>query len=118
MALNLSNATASKQPKKKFELIQRQDHSERNHADRISDLEFSERLFKTLDARVLIVGLGGLGSPAAMYLAAGGVGTLVLSDYDRVEASNLQRQIIHRESDIGELKAASAKKSLNEFLAL
>ena len=70
---------------------------------------------KLLDARVLIVGLGGLGSPAAMYLAASGVGTLVLSDYDRVEPSNLQRQIIHRQSDIGELKAASAKRTLNEL---
>lgn len=68
---------------------------------------------KLLAARVLIVGLGGLGSPAAMYLAASGVGTLVLSDYDRVEPSNLQRQIIHRESDIGELKAASAKQTLS-----
>ncbi len=72
---------------------------------------------KLLDARVLIVGLGGLGSPAAMYLAASGVGTLVLSDYDRVEASNLQRQIIHRESDIGELKAASARRTLNRLNA-
>jgi len=70
---------------------------------------------KLLAARVLIVGLGGLGSPAAMYLAASGVGTLVLSDFDRVEPSNLQRQIIHRESDIGELKAASARQTLNEI---
>jgi len=70
---------------------------------------------KLLAARVLIVGLGGLGSPAAMYLAASGVGTLVLSDYDRVEPSNLQRQIIHRESDIGELKAASAQQTLKDL---
>lgn len=67
---------------------------------------------RLLDARVLVVGLGGLGSPAAMYLAACGVGRLVLSDFDRVEASNLQRQIAHTEQDIGELKATSAKKSL------
>ena len=72
---------------------------------------------KLLDARVLIVGLGGLGSPAAIYLAASGVGTLVLSDYDRVDTSNLQRQIIHRESDIGELKAASAGRTLNRLNA-
>jgi len=65
-----------------------------------------------LDARALLVGLGGLGSPAAMYLAASGIGHLVLSDFDRVEASNLQRQIAHHESDIGELKATSAKKTL------
>jgi adenylyltransferase/sulfurtransferase len=67
---------------------------------------------RLLDARVLLIGLGGLGSPAAMYLAASGVGRLVLSDYDRVESSNLQRQIIHREADIGEPKAASAARTL------
>jgi len=72
---------------------------------------------KLLESRVLIVGLGGLGSPAAMYLAASGIGTLVLSDFDRVEPSNLQRQIIHHESDIGELKASSAKRSLHEINA-
>ena len=83
---------------------------------RLSDIGEAgqERLLK---ARALIVGLGGLGSPAAMYLAASGVGTIVLSDYDRVETSNLQRQIIHRESDIGELKAASAKRSLHDINA-
>ncbi len=70
---------------------------------------------RLLDARILIVGLGGLGSPAAMYLAASGVGTLVLSDFDRVEPSNLQRQIIHREADLGELKATSAKRTLHEI---
>ncbi len=70
---------------------------------------------RLLDSRVLIVGLGGLGSPAAMYLAASGVGTLVVNDFDRVEPSNLQRQIIHRESDIGELKAASAKQTLQQI---
>lgn len=70
---------------------------------------------KMLNSRVLLVGLGGLGSPAAMYLAASGVGTLVLSDFDRVEPSNLQRQIIHRESDIGELKASSAKQTLQDI---
>ena len=68
-----------------------------------------------LDARVLVIGLGGLGSPASMYLAASGVGTLVLSDFDRVESSNLQRQIIHREQDIGEPKAASAARTLHEI---
>ncbi len=70
---------------------------------------------RLLRARVLIVGLGGLGSPAAMYLAASGVGTLVLSDFDRVEPSNLQRQIIHREADLGELKATSAKRTLHDI---
>lgn len=67
---------------------------------------------RLLDASVLIIGLGGLGSPAAMYLAACGVGELVLCDFDRVEQSNLQRQIIHSEGDVGELKADSAKRSL------
>lgn len=67
---------------------------------------------RLLDAHVLIVGLGGLGSPAALYLAASGVGTLTLCDYDQVDLSNLQRQIIHREENIGELKAHSAKANL------
>lgn len=70
---------------------------------------------KLLDASVLIIGMGGLGSPAAMYLAAAGIGHLIISDYDQVEASNLQRQIIHREQDIGELKAFSAKRTLTEI---
>ena len=60
------------------------------------------------DARVLIVGLGGLGSPVAMYLAASGVGQLILSDFDHVEISNLQRQIIHTTPSIGLSKVASA----------
>lgn len=65
-----------------------------------------------LDATVLIIGMGGLGSPAALYLAAAGIGRLIISDFDRVEDSNLQRQIIHRTQDIGELKALSAKRSI------
>lgn len=63
-------------------------------------------------ARVLIIGAGGLGSPAALYLAAAGVGTLILADDDRVELTNLQRQILHREQDIGRLKVNSARTSL------
>lgn len=62
-------------------------------------------------ATVLIVGLGGLGSPAALYLAAAGVGKLILADGDRVELSNLQRQIAHQETDIGRNKASSAASS-------
>ena len=67
------------------------------------------------DARVLIIGLGGLGSPAALYLAASGVGRLTLCDDDRVELSNLQRQIIHRTSSIGQSKVASAQSLLQDI---
>ncbi|MFH0920437.1 MAG: HesA/MoeB/ThiF family protein [Fibrobacterota bacterium] len=59
-------------------------------------------------SRVLIIGAGGLGSPAALYLAAAGIGTLGLADSDRVEVSNLQRQILHATPDVGRLKADSA----------
>lgn len=64
-------------------------------------------------ATVLIVGLGGLGSPAAMYLAAAGVGRLLLADFDTVELSNLQRQILHRSASIGMPKTESAKLALH-----
>jgi molybdopterin/thiamine biosynthesis adenylyltransferase len=67
---------------------------------------------RLLGSRVLIIGMGGLGSPAAMYLAAAGVGHLTLSDFDRVEISNLQRQIVHRASDLGRLKTRSARDNL------
>ena len=63
-------------------------------------------------SRVLVVGLGGLGSPVSMYLAAAGVGRLTLVDFDRVELSNLQRQIVHGTPDIGRLKVASATETL------
>lgn len=66
-----------------------------------------------IDASALIVGVGGLGSPAAMYLAAAGIGKLVLSDYDVVEASNLQRQIIHQDSAVGSDKVESGRRTLN-----
>lgn len=68
-----------------------------------------------LDARVLIIGMGGLGSPAALYCAAAGVGTLAISDFDEVDLSNLQRQIVHRQSTIGQPKVESAKTTLNEL---
>lgn len=67
---------------------------------------------RLLAARVLIVGMGGLGSPVAMYLAASGVGHLVLSDFDVVELSNLQRQIIHHTNDVGENKVESARAAI------
>ena len=66
-------------------------------------------------ARVLVVGAGGLGSPALLYLAAAGVGTLGVIDFDVVEESNLQRQIIHGTSDVGRPKAQSAAESIAEL---
>ena len=70
---------------------------------------------KLLAARVLIVGMGGLGSPVAMYLAASGIGHLVLTDFDVVELSNLQRQIIHHTDDVGENKVASARAAIHDL---
>jgi len=67
---------------------------------------------KLLDAKVLLLGAGGLGSPAALYLAAAGVGTLGIIDMDEVDASNLQRQILHNVDRVGERKVDSAKKTL------
>lgn len=70
---------------------------------------------RLLDSRVLVLGLGGLGSPVALYLAAAGVGHLVVSDYDWVDESNLQRQVIHRHADIGESKTTCARRTLLEL---
>ena len=67
---------------------------------------------KMLEARVLLLGAGGLGSPAAYYLAAAGIGNLGIVDFDRVDLSNLQRQIIHSTERIGMLKTESAKKTI------
>jgi len=67
------------------------------------------------NAKVLIIGLGGLGSPVAMYLAAAGVGALTLVDDDVVDVSNLQRQIIHGEHTLGEAKVESAEKALKQI---
>jgi molybdopterin-synthase adenylyltransferase len=66
-------------------------------------------------ARVLVIGAGGLGSPAAFYLAAAGVGTLGIIDPDKVELSNLQRQILHTTADIGRQKVESAQAKLNQL---
>ncbi|MEY3202160.1 MAG: hypothetical protein RIR70_1710 [Pseudomonadota bacterium] len=63
-------------------------------------------------AKVLIIGAGGLGSPAALYLAAAGVGQLTIADADTVELSNLQRQILHNQESVGTLKVASAQSAL------
>jgi adenylyltransferase/sulfurtransferase len=73
-------------------------------------VEGQERL---LDSRVLVVGLGGLGSPVAMYLTAAGVGTLVVADLDTVDLSNLQRQILHGTDRIGATKVDSAVETLH-----
>ncbi|QGM22199.1 molybdopterin-synthase adenylyltransferase MoeB [Spiribacter sp. 2438] len=70
---------------------------------------------KLLEARVLIVGLGGLGSPTALYLAAAGVGHLLLADFDAVDLTNLQRQILHGTADIGRMKTASARDRLTSI---
>ena len=66
------------------------------------------------NAKVLVIGAGGLGSPALLYLAAAGVGTIGIAEFDEVDESNLQRQIIHTQSDIGKSKAVSAKESIAE----
>lgn len=67
---------------------------------------------KILAARVLVIGVGGLGSPAAIYLCASGVGELVLVDDDRVDESNLQRQVVHTEKTVGMAKVESARQQL------
>ncbi|MDR3160359.1 MAG: molybdopterin-synthase adenylyltransferase MoeB, partial [Spirochaetaceae bacterium] len=68
---------------------------------------------RLMEGRVLIIGAGGLGAPAAMYLAAAGVGVIGIADADRVDLSNLQRQIIHGTSDVGKPKVVSARETMN-----
>ena len=75
-------------------------------------IEGQQRL---LDSHVLIIGVGGLGSPAALYLAASGIGRLTLCDNDTVDFSNLQRQIIHRTSTVHQPKVASAQAALHDI---
>jgi adenylyltransferase/sulfurtransferase len=74
-----------------------------------------ERQEKLLAAHILIIGAGGLGSPASMYLAAAGIGTLTLYDDDEVDLSNLQRQIAHSTNDIGTDKVISTQQTLNSI---
>jgi molybdopterin/thiamine biosynthesis adenylyltransferase/rhodanese-related sulfurtransferase/molybdopterin converting factor small subunit len=71
-----------------------------------------EGQLRLLDSKVVLIGAGGLGSPAALYLAAAGVGTLGLVDHDRVDRSNLQRQILHSDDRVGESKVTSATQSI------
>src|SRR5690554_5378003 len=68
-----------------------------------------------LGARVLVLGAGGLGSPASMYLVSAGVGTLVLADDDTVDLTNLQRQILHTADSVGDLKVASGERTLHRI---
>jgi adenylyltransferase/sulfurtransferase len=76
------------------------------------DIDGQERL---LAARALIIGAGGLGSPVAMYLATAGIGHIAIADPDHVELSNLQRQLLHHDNDIGRNKANSAADSLKQL---
>ena len=70
---------------------------------------------KLLEAKVLIVGAGGLGGPAALYLALAGVGTIGIVEFDTVDLSNLQRQVLHQTADVGKRKTESAKETLNAY---
>ncbi|MDO4491687.1 MAG: ThiF family adenylyltransferase [Lachnospiraceae bacterium] len=70
---------------------------------------------KLLNAKVLIIGAGGLGAPAAMYLGAAGVGTIGIVDADEVDLSNLQRQIIHATEDVGKPKVTSARETIEKM---
>ncbi len=70
---------------------------------------------KLLNSKVLVIGTGGLGAPAAMFLAAAGVGTIGLVDFDAVDLSNLQRQIIHQTKDVGKPKVISGAETINEM---
>jgi adenylyltransferase/sulfurtransferase len=72
-------------------------------------IESQQRL---LDSHALVIGAGGLGSPAALYLAAAGLGHITIADHDEVELSNLQRQVLHWNRDLGRLKAESARETL------
>src|SRR4051794_6234108 len=67
---------------------------------------------KLLEARALVIGAGGLGSPAAMYLAAAGVGTVALADGDNVDLANLQRQVLHVTGSVGRAKTESGRETL------
>ncbi len=70
---------------------------------------------KLMEAKVLVIGAGGLGGPAALYLALAGVGTIGITDFDVVDLSNLQRQVLHQNDDVGKAKAVSAKETLNAY---
>ena len=75
----------------------------------------SEGQRKLIESSVLVIGAGGLGSPAALYLALAGVGKIGVADFDVVDRSNLQRQVLHRDSDIGKRKVVSAMETLKSY---
>ncbi|MBI2981691.1 MAG: ThiF family adenylyltransferase, partial [Deltaproteobacteria bacterium] len=74
-----------------------------------------EGQMKLLNSKILLIGAGGLGCPTAIYLAAAGVGTLGIVDFDQVDLTNLQRQILHRESDVGTPKTESARRAISNI---
>ena len=78
----------------------------------ILDIVGEKGQLKLLNSKVLVVGAGGLGSPVLLYLAAAGIGTLGIVDFDTVDATNLQRQVIHTEEDVGRAKVISAKETI------
>ena len=78
------------------------------------DIDYAGQLMLS-QSHAVIFGLGGLGSPASLYLAAAGIGKLTLVDFDEVDDSNLQRQIVHRENNIGQAKVESAKQNLENL---
>jgi len=80
----------------------------------MSEIDYAGQL-ALAQSHAVIFGLGGLGSPAALYLAAAGIGKLTLVDFDKVDDSNLQRQIVHREANIGQEKVESAKENLSSL---
>ncbi|HID00967.1 MAG TPA: molybdopterin-synthase adenylyltransferase MoeB [Piscirickettsiaceae bacterium] len=88
----------------------------KRYSRQIMLMEFGlEKQQQLADSHALIFGLGGLGSPVSIYLAAAGVGTLTLVDFDTVDESNLQRQIVHREESVGQKKVVSAKAELQRL---
>ena len=88
----------------------------KRYSRQIMLMEFGlEKQQRLDDSHALIFGLGGLGSPVSIYLTAAGVGTLTLVDFDTVDESNLQRQIVHRESTVGQKKVASAQAELQRL---
>jgi molybdopterin/thiamine biosynthesis adenylyltransferase len=90
-----------------------QEKTRQRYARHINLPQIGEQGQQTLlDSHALIVGIGGLGSPVALYLTAAGIGKLTLCDYDRVDLSNLQRQVLHTTADVGLLKTESATASL------